>query len=252
MVYELPLNERTRLLLKLEALFQQMEAALESKRYWEMQLALGALSEVLNLIDRVDVRSECLKELEKQLISFERFRDCAQIDSGTFEDIMGRLDSALAALNTFSTNSLPTVKDNVFLSQIRQRFTTPSNSLSFDVPALHCWLNQTDNQRIQQIRHWYEALQPLQEASTLLLELLRSSANGASQEAQNGYFQHHLDKKHPAQLIRVHLNQRDDIYPEISGSKHRVNIRFVRASFDGTPPKSVEDPVPFELTLCTL
>ena len=59
--YEQPLNERTRALLRLEFLFQQIEYATAGSSVWDSRLALQGLFDILDLTGRNELKSELLK-----------------------------------------------------------------------------------------------------------------------------------------------------------------------------------------------
>ncbi len=66
-VYEQPLNERMRTFLRLDFLYQQALFHEEREDAWSTRAAVGSLLEILAITARGDVRSEVLKELERQM-----------------------------------------------------------------------------------------------------------------------------------------------------------------------------------------
>ena len=65
--YEQPLNERMRNFLRLDFLYQQAVHHHTRSDPWSTRAAVSALLEILAITQRGDVRSEVLKELERQM-----------------------------------------------------------------------------------------------------------------------------------------------------------------------------------------
>ena len=64
--YEQPLNERMRNFLRLDFLYQQAVHHHTRPDPWSTRAAVSALLEILAITQRGDIRSEVLKELERQ------------------------------------------------------------------------------------------------------------------------------------------------------------------------------------------
>ena len=103
--------------------------------------------------------------------------------------------------------------------------------------------------RQRQVADWMQDLEPIRDAIHLLLSLARGSADARRVSAGDGFFQDSLDSQAPVQMVRVELDHALDLYPEISGHKHRFNIRFMQASDTERPSQTKQD-VDFRLTCC--
>ena len=66
-VYEQPLNERMRNFLRLDFLYQQAVHHHTKADSWSTRAAVSSLLEILAITQRGDIRSEVLKELERQM-----------------------------------------------------------------------------------------------------------------------------------------------------------------------------------------
>ena len=67
-----------------------------------------------------------------------------------------------------------------------------------------------------------------------------------------GLFQKNLDPQIACQLIRIQMPQQLGFYPEISASKHRVNIRFLNGDPETKRTQFPSSNVPFELACCAI
>ena len=72
--YEQPLNERMRNFLRLDFLYQQAVIHHTRPDPWSTRAAVSALLEILAITQRGDIRSEVLKELERQMTQLSRLQ----------------------------------------------------------------------------------------------------------------------------------------------------------------------------------
>ncbi|MFA6037773.1 MAG: cell division protein ZapD [Legionellales bacterium] len=121
---------------------------------------------------------------------------------------------------------------------------------NFDLPQYHYWLNEDGPRRDEDIKTWISAFAPIEDTTNLILELIRSSAYEEQQTASEGFFQKSLDGASPCQLVRV-TTPHKDLFPEISGGKHRISIRFLNLDEHGHPVQTKDD-VEFELVCCII
>ena len=75
LVFEQPLNERMRTFLRLDFLYNQALYHNEMASQWGSRAAMASLIDILAITTRGDVRSDVLKELERQLTQPERVPD---------------------------------------------------------------------------------------------------------------------------------------------------------------------------------
>ena len=136
-----------------------------------------------------------------------------------------------------------TLKDDRILTTIRQRFAVPSGLCDFDIPILHHWLHQPNEQIQAQIDTWLDNFLPLERANTLILNLWREGSQFTHCQADKGFYQ---DTSECSELLRLKLAQDIAYYPTISGYKNRFAIRFMPAN--ATDTKEPEQ-LAFELAL---
>ena len=74
LVFEQPLNERMRTFLRLDFLYNQALYHNEMASQWGSRAAMASLIDILAITTRGDVRSDVLKELERQLATLNEFQ----------------------------------------------------------------------------------------------------------------------------------------------------------------------------------
>lgn len=73
-IYEQPLNERIRTLLRLEFLFEQANAHTYRHSAWDSRAAINTLFDIINVFSRADLKTEIMKELERQAVFLENWQ----------------------------------------------------------------------------------------------------------------------------------------------------------------------------------
>lgn len=249
-VYEQPLNERIRTFLRLEFLFQQVRSHLFRHSAWDSRAAINTLFDIVNVFSRSDLKTEIMKELERQAGFLERLAANPQVDKSRLEDILNDMDVLIDRLHT-TNNQAFELRGNELLNSIKQRSSIAGGCCDFDLPAYHLWLSQPEEKRIIDIQKWLEPFEAIQEAIKLIMRLIRESAQPSNEIAEGGFFQTSLEPNSITQLIRVTLDADAPYYAEISGGKHRITIRFMEP-YVYERPKQTNQNIAFKLYCCTL
>jgi cell division protein ZapD len=251
LVFEQPLNERMRTFLRLDFLYNQALYHNESKSQWGSRAALASLIDILAITTRGDVRSDALKELERELASLSEFHANPRVDSQRLKTLTANLERLRTELMSAGSAFLQPLRDSEFLSAIKHRIPIPGGTCEFDLPDYYFWLNQPDEARMRTFNQWLGLLRPLCDAIAELLWLTRQNGRSRHEIARGGTFTLTLDREDPLQLLRISLPASSGLYPEISGSHHRCNVRFLAWSGITARPMQSEADVPFLLTSCS-
>jgi cell division protein ZapD len=250
-IYEHPLNERARTFLRLEHLFQQTSYFLEQSDSWDSRAAIRCLLDVLNIFSRYELKKEILKELERQASNLEQVRVQPGVDIDMLSQVLDDLENSTHQIYQLNGQIGQSLRENEFLTAIIQRSSIPGGSCAFDLPQYHFWLSLPYEMREKQLKSWFNEFRPIYDAIILLLSLIRGSTRPAQEVAKKGFFQKSLDAQSPAQLIQVIVPNDALYFPEVSGNKHRFNIRFLMAAGVSRPSQIAED-IPFSLNTCTI
>jgi cell division protein ZapD len=251
-VYEQPLSERMRTFMRLEFLFQQIGHHAGQSTEWDTRAALNTLLDIIEIITRIDVRSDLLKELDRNAGTLSRLRSRDDIDTRRLGNVLESLEEVSARLSAGGSPVSGSLKHSEFLLMLRNRATIPGGSCGFDLPGYQQWLQRPFADRARDIKGWLSHLDPMQRAIRLILMLVRESAMPGRHVAEDGLFQQSLGTGAGAQLLRVWVAPSLGVFPEISGGRHRLTIRFMeRPETDERPRQTMRD-IPFELACCQL
>lgn len=247
--FEHPLNERIRIFLRLEHLFERFEHFVRQFDPSATRAAIDALLEIVAITARSDIKNEILKELERHIGAIPRLANKPGVDPQALEQVLSDLDDAIDGVRHIASPIGQAAREDDFLKAIAQRSSIPGGACSFDLPHYHFWLIQPPEVRQARFDHWLLDLAPAVNAIELALSLIRGSAAPRRVLAEGGFFQEALDLDAAAQLLRVGLDASEALYPEISGHKNRFSIRFMAAESSGRPAQRCDN-VSFKLTCC--
>lgn len=252
-IYEHPVGERIRTFMRLESLFAQSQHFINSPNLWSTQASILALVDILHILERGDMRSEIIKELERNIGILNRLMNTPQVNTDKLNTTLDTLNTHLKCIQTTEGKIGQRIQrqDELLLS-ICQRSNLCNHNLLLDNPAFFNWLNQPLVNRRQRFHDWLTLLKPIHEAVGTLLDLIRNSAVFETKKSDNGGYQRQLDAQQSFQLIRIALPQPNDAFPEIIGGKHRINVRFLSCKDFNTRPALIVQDIEFELACCGL
>lgn len=249
-LYEYPFNERIRTYLRLEHLFLRLEELIARDQALDHHYALTTIFEVMDVGARADLKSDVLKDLDKQKHVLDGYRGNPAIAQGVLDDVIAQLDHCFVALNSLPGKAGQSLTENDWLMSIRSRVGIPGGTCEFDLPAYYAWQHKPGAERRGDLQRWASTLAPLADSIHVLLKLLRDSGAPQKVIANGGQFQQNLPQGRTFQLLRLSLNSSLDLIPEISGNRLMVSIRMMRHGDDGRLHACTEDAA-FELTLCS-
>lgn len=242
-LFEHPLNEKMRTWLRIEFLLLQLY---NQKPLNETATALTffrTLADLMEMLDRGDIRTEILKELERQQKKLLQWAELPGVDISVVDELRHQLRKHTSALMAVPRLGI-TLREDRLISLVRQRLSIPGGCCSFDLPTLHMWMHVTQHERDANVATWLYTLEPLSQALTMILSLVRQAGQFRHQTSLNGFFQ---DNAEEADLLRLRIKLALQLYPQISGHKTRYAIRFLPLDNEQTP---VPERLNFELACC--
>jgi cell division protein ZapD len=249
--YDYPFNERIRTLLRVEDLFAKVLYNVEAGHEYQHHCALLTLLQILDVVDRAELKLDLLQELDRQKTAMQVLRGNPAIVADALESTLTDIDNASQALRA-ETNKLGQIlRTNEWLMSIKQRAGIPGGVCEFDVPSYHYWLGLGEARRKQDLESWLKPLIPMQQAIVIILRILRGSGATSKLVAVNGAYQQMLGGAKPAQMLKIEVADELTCFPEVSANKYAINIRFNTLDCTQKPQKHEED-VKFSLTLCNL
>jgi len=249
-LYEHPFNERIRTYLRLEHLFLRLAELMRRDDPIDHHHALVTIFEIMDVGARADLKTDVLKDIEKQKHALGAYRGNPVISEHVLDDITAQLDGCFASLQEMSGKVGQSLTENEWLMSIRSRVGIPGGTCEFDLPAYHAWQHRSAGMRQNDLQRWVSSLVPLAETLGLLLRLVRDSGLPQKVMAPAGHYQQMLPQGRNFQLLRLYLGAGMTVIPEISCNRLMVSVRFVSQDDEGRQRTSHEEAV-FDLTLCS-
>jgi cell division protein ZapD len=198
---------------------------------------------------RGDIKSLLLKEFERQKYALNGLKSSQKVDQEALTQTLSEIDKAALNVNQSVGKPNALITESEWLNAIRTRLNIPGGTSPIDLPSYHAWKNTSSTQRRELLEKYIAPLLPWQEACQIFLRLLRQSGEAKDVQAHHGAYQQAPSGK-VYQLMRIAVED-DTLFSEISANKYLLSIRFLRIDQD-KKPQTINEDVPFRLTLCQL
>ena len=245
-VYEHPLNEKVRLLMRLELLFSQLQSYKHVSTPADCQTLFKYLLDCVELLERNDIRptlSFYLDVIERNMIRWSSHPDIH--DQSLQQKLREVVKTQVDVTNM--NKACQELKEDKFLVSLRQRFAIAGGACDFDLPQLHFWLTKPIEQKNEDVDLWLSVFKPIENALELCMLFLRESNKFVDKIAEHGVYQDSCDDS--VSLLRVKYPSDLGCFPTVSGSKHRYSISFMEPDKVAVK-RSTNDTIPFQLATC--
>ena len=229
--YEQPVTEYTRLYLRLEFLFSQLEQTIGQTTVDSSKMAMDHILKLINVTDRPDIKSKLTQTLTQQSSHLKQLQKIPEVNAEALNHLLSEIDNHIQTLHKNLSRVGDGIRKNEFLSQIRSQLHNPAGACRHTAPAFYLWLRKPPEERNKDLTEWLSELNDLKQCISLVLKLIRESTPMQEVSCQKGFFQQTLDSNQSIELLRITLPIQYNLYPEFSVSKHRVNIRFLHPTY---------------------
>ena len=248
-LYEYPFNERIRTYLRLEQLFNRLAELSAREHALDHHYAIATMFEVMDVAARADLKTDVLKDLEKQKHVLNGYRGNPSIALSVLDGVTQQLDQCFASLSSLPGKAGQALTENDWLMSIRSRVGIPGGTCEFDLPAYFAWQHLPAQHRQLDLQRWVAHFMPLAASIQALLRLVRDSGGAQMVTAPGGVYQQNLPQGRAFQLLRLRIDPKPGLIPEISGNRLLVSVRLMRHEADDRLHAAAVD-ASFELTLC--
>ena len=246
-LYELPLNERLRTFMRVEFISKQLKYFLELEDSWAIRSVIDCLLEIYSILSRTDVRREAITDLDRYIYEMEKYQDSPLADENRASEIKQDLQSLKAIVEDSGSDYLKPLRENEFINNLLHRHTLPGGKTEFDMPKYKYWLDSGRTK--SDIDQWFGVIKPVCSSIEQLLWIIRESTEAIATVAVSGFYNHQITKTHKICLVRIFLDK-NTIYPEISGGKHLISIRFFNWEDSEGKWSQTKENINFRISLC--
>jgi len=124
-LYEYPLNERTRTYLRLQHLFARFNQLSQRSEALDHHYALTTMFEIMEVASRSELKSEILKDIERHKQQLNSYRGNPSISEQALDLVIEQLDQRFEALNSTIGKIGSALGESEFLNSIRSRSAIP-------------------------------------------------------------------------------------------------------------------------------
>lgn len=246
-LYEFPLCEKVRNYLRLEQLLAQLKETQNANTDNEYLYFFNVFFSVVDLVDRLDLRTDFLRDIDYHERKFLYWSKHPNIDHDALEVALYNLQKITTAIKT-NKNLGVSLANERFLSNIRHRFATPGGATCFDLPSLFCWLKQDNDTKQTTMTKWLTQFKVIQNSIEMIMSLLREKSRYEQVVSTSGFHQGSVEDK--VELLRIKCDNTKGVYPVVSGSRNRYGIKFMQLDPHLGTSDAVVTTVKFQLSCC--
>jgi cell division protein ZapD len=250
-IYDYPLNEIVRASMRLEQLFQQIDQQLQDISPLGTRNIINSIINVLQILDRPDLKSKLAKELATHVGTLARFASTSNNDTDKNKMLSGQLEDYAKRLIDRNGKLGYRLRDIELLNTLRMHFATPGSGCSFDIPLYHHWLQRPVEERKAAILEWLSDFTEIRAIIDLLLHIVRHHGKTEEKVAIHGFHQELLDPQSNLRMIRIGIPSDICAYPEISIGRHFLSVRYFTPLIEKRPTQYTNN-LPFWIAYCSL
>ena len=121
--YEQPVTEYTRLYLRLEFLFDQLEQTIGQTSVDSSKMAMDNILKLINVTDRPDIKSKLTQTLTQQASHLKQLQKIPGVNEEAVEQLLDEISNHTHTLHKNLSRIGDGIRKNEFLSQIRSTIT---------------------------------------------------------------------------------------------------------------------------------
>lgn len=253
-IYEQPLNERIRMLLRFEAYSEMLRISRGSvgDHLTSACQYLTSTLDILNLIDRVDLRAEILKEIDRISLLLKKWVKYPEVDAYQLEVISNNLQQHYQVLKEVKLSKIHHLRNDELLHAMRQKYAVNGNLSVMEFPELKFWLSRPISLINERFSSWVNSYNYLIEPIDYILDVIRGVGEFKQQSCSNGNYVQNIDIGGTPQLLRVCIDDGLNVFPETSGSKHRISVRFLTINENLSKPITYNAELSFKISVCII
>lgn len=219
-IFEHPINEHVRSLLRIEKLFAELDRIL---RFGEdKNTALMLMVALIRLLERPDLKSKLTNSLNQQYLQLQSYANNPNIEQKKLAELLYKIESKLKLLRgQHSLQSLMPGSHPLLKKYQTEMLSHGATALIVD-PSFCAWDLMPEIQAAKLLNHWRLELEQLCLIVQLSLDLMRQGQDFKTYACTGGFFSQSINFDYS--LIRIRLPA--GIVPEVSAGRHRVVVRF--------------------------
>lgn len=241
--FQLATHYLPKIALRIECLYQTISQAREESHPVIHHYALKNVIEILQIIEKPELKSRFLKELMR--IEHALPKSSKEVPQELSNSLYTQIQMLTQVVGLFGEG----IHQDPFLQVFRQTLPAHTQDCEVHPPQLLFWLESKPSTRQGDLTLWLANLNSLYMTIVLYLRLLRSTAEFDSIPMMNGFYQKSLPPKSSCHLILLRIDKSFGIVPRIQLGHHGLSLRLCEAT---SLREIKETNAQFDLAICQL
>ncbi len=248
-IYEQPIRESLRLILKYEYLMEKYNFHNNNNDVWNTKSAINTILEISEMSSRINLKLETLKELKKLSFHIGYLKDKMIITDNEHKSLGEEIKVCLEEVDRIHDNPCKKIVENDFLMSIRSKLNIPAGDNFFDLPGYLNFLTSNKKFIEQSLSSWFETYEIIARSSKVILNVIRSSDKFSDCIAKNGFYENKVDGDTKIDLIRIKIEINLNCHPVISVNNKILNVIFREFTDNDLNFSKKNDDINFSLSL---
>ena len=251
-IYEHPLTEHAKLLNKIEVTYSKIKSLLNTRNGLFFSDIMFLIIELDELVSGQEIRIDIQKLLNKKKNFLVGLTSNPEVNYELLEKTLEELEEAEKRLRCIDVPPGNNLQNDDLIQSIKCKYNLKGSLFNFELPHLNYWAHRDQKNQLDRIESWLEDLIPIVKTAELILQISRKSGVRTICTAEYGFYQYVNERQTNLDLIQIKVNPDLTQFPEITGNKHRVLIRFLEENRSRKKPLQTENSINFDLVLITL
>ncbi|MCX7114907.1 MAG: cell division protein ZapD [Gammaproteobacteria bacterium] len=217
LTYQVATHYLSKIALRIEVLFERINAATHSEEPAVHHLALLHLIELSKLVEKPELKGRFLKELMR--FDYTLSKQTPPLP----DEIMATLHEQIHLLSHLTHRFGEALHKDPFLQAVYTH-QHHHHDIELDPLPLFYWLEQDPQHRINALQEWLQHLTVVYDAVKLYLSIIRHCTPFQAIVIKNGFHQQTVHEKRTCHLIILCLSKRIEWIPKIQVGHYGITI----------------------------
>ena len=219
-IYEHPLKEHVKVLLRIESLFNDLDQILVGNA--DKNAGLMLLSSVIRCLERPDLKSKLTNELHQQHKRLSMFLENPSIEANKLKAMLSAIDSKLKFLREHNNIAELMPVNHPVIKKFQAEMMSHGAVALISDPVFYAWDQINDEHAFSLLNYWRGEIEPIYLVIKLALDIIRKSQEFKTVECNSHFYSQSISSDFSLIMIRL----KEGVVPEFSAGRHHVALRF--------------------------
>lgn len=244
-IFEHPLKEHIKVLLRLERLFADLDNQMRFGT--DPGLVLSLMAAIIRGLERPDLKSKLTNILHQQHLHLKLFANNPSIEQNKLNTMLSKIEKKLSLLKSHNSMSAFMPEPHPLMKKYQAELVSHGAVALVADPMFFAWDEIKLDDAVLLLNNWRLELDELLSIIQLILSLIRQGKSFQTVECNSHFYNHTFNSE--ISMIRVRLPK--GVYPEFCAGGRRIGIRFLELKFLGPKINTKEIAInKFDISFC--